>query len=89
MLNLLNGVNNATPGILVDFFKSEVTDKYSTQICSRDVEFLKNELVEKLSGTPFANVMQKIVSVWSVLSEKNQKIIWDYLELLVTVTKRL
>lgn len=27
MLSLLNGVNTATPGILIDFFKSEVTDK--------------------------------------------------------------
>ena len=72
--------------ILTQFYDSLVS--IETEIMNRDVSIFKKEPLWKKSTYEY-NLFIKLNTKWESFSQHNKKIIWDYIQVLYTISKQV
>ena len=85
-LSLLQRTN---PSLVVSEFKTHVFPFEEVIKAKNSDFFLKHDFADYASDNTLGQIIGKLKGMWSQLSDNNQSSIWNYINLILTLAKRL
>lgn len=89
-LMLRSAVKN-NPNYVVDVFNTSVVELYEKEIMEKNEEFFLKEDYDLITQTnsDALEIIVRIKSYWTQLTEEDKIIVWKYLRILVLLTKKI
>lgn len=92
-----NMIKNIKPKIIHNVFEEHVLRQYKQQILEKDEKFFLTEnyehfeevLKEQDENVSLMEIVDKVKSKWTTLSDENKTTIWNYLHIFVKLSEKI